>query len=472
MKKERVRNINEQPVLDGPVVYWMNREIRTADNWALLYAQEVALKQRVPLLVVYTLATGPSETKSRQWFFKMQGLREVNEGLAEKNIPFFLMRDDEEYLSQDKMLSWCASIRAGAVITDFSPLRVQLDQIRKAKEKLECCFQTVDAHNIVPVWTASSKQEYGARTLRPKLYRLLAEYLEVFPSLKKHPHSFEGAIPAIDWEQLLSDRKQQRHDTGGLFLPGEQEGRRRMRDFISTRLEAYALKRNDALLDGQSNLSPYFHFGMIAPARAALLVVESVGQSVENILHSTKNKAKVEERELTLIDHAGAFLEELIVRRELADNFCFYNKKYDRTEGFPDWAKKSLDRTRDDIREYTYTQREFEQAETHDELWNAAQKELLKSGKMHGYMRMYWAKKILEWTKSPEEALRIAIFLNDTYELDGHDPNGYAGIAWSMGGVHDRAWFSRPIFGSIRYMARSGAEKKFDVKRYIEKWNT
>jgi deoxyribodipyrimidine photo-lyase len=188
-------------------------------------------------------------------------------------------------------------------------------------------------------------------------------------------------------------------------------------------------------------------------------------------MHALKNKAKINPDDgLELIDHASAYLEELIIRRELSDNFCWYNEYYDTVESFPEWAKKSYYRFRHDKREYIYTLKQFEHAKTHDELWNAAQMEMIITGKMHGYMRMYWAKKILEWTATPTDAMNIAIYLNDTYELDGRDPNGYAGIAWSIGGVHDRAWFERPIFGQVRYMARSGCEKKFNVKAYIEKW--
>jgi deoxyribodipyrimidine photo-lyase len=164
-----------------------------------------------------------------------------------------------------------------------------------------------------------------------------------------------------------------------------------------------------------------------------------------------------------------AFLEELIVRRELSDNFCYYNPAYDRFQGFPDWAQKTLNDHRADEREYLYSREELAAGRTHDPLWNAAQLEMVRRGKMHGYMRMYWAKKILEWTASPEEALDAAIYLNDRYELDGRDPNGYTGIAWSLGGVHDRAWGERRLFGKIRYMSYKGASGKFDVQAYIEK---
>jgi deoxyribodipyrimidine photo-lyase len=217
---------------------------------------------------------------------------------------------------------------------------------------------------------------------------------------------------------------------------------------LDNKLSDYADGRNDPAREGQSSLSPYLHFGQIAAQRVALDVEDApAGQ-----------KAK------------EAFLEELIIRRELADNFCYYNPYYDAFAGFPQWARKTLDEHRDDFREYLYTLAQFEQAQTHDNLWNAAQREMVKTGKMHGYLRMYWAKKILEWTPSPEKALEVAIYLNDRYELDGRDPNGYTGIAWSLGGVHDRAWGERKVFGKIRYMSYNGCKSKFDVAAYIKKY--
>jgi deoxyribodipyrimidine photo-lyase len=159
------------------------------------------------------------------------------------------------------------------------------------------------------------------------------------------------------------------------------------------------------------------------------------------------------------------------VRRELSDNYCLYNPQYDSFEGVPAWAKKTLNKHRIDRRVFLYTISQFENAETHDELWNAAQEELFIKGKMHGYLRMYWAKKILEWTASPEEAIAISIYLNDKYSLDGRDPNGYSGIAWAIGGLHDRAWVERPVFGKVRYMNDTGCRRKFDVSAYIRKVN-
>jgi deoxyribodipyrimidine photo-lyase len=227
-------------------------------------------------------------------------------------------------------------------------------------------------------------------------------------------------------------------------VPGESAAHRALAGFLDQRLEGYATDRNDPNRNGQSGLSPYLHFGHLAPQRVALAV--AAGGTP---------------------DDRDAFLEELIIRRELSDNFCWYNNRYDQVEGFPDWARKTLDRHRADPREYRYSRGALERGETHDRLWNAAQKEMVLTGKMHGYLRMYWAKKILEWSGSPEEALAAAIFLNDRYELDGRDPNGYAGIAWSIGGVHDRPWGERPVFGMVRYMNYNGCARKFDVPGYI-----
>jgi deoxyribodipyrimidine photo-lyase len=232
--------------------------------------------------------------------------------------------------------------------------------------------------------------------------------------------------------------------------PGEKEGKMTLKNFIKTRLSDYDKDRNDPNRDAQSDLSPYLHFGQISAQRVALEVLKDSKED----------------------QNRDAFLEELIVRRELADNYCFYNPDYDKFQGFPDWAKKTLHEHRKDKREYNYPNEQFEEGKTQDALWNAAQIQMVKTGKMHGYMRMYWAKKILEWTESPEQAQKIAIDLNDKYELDGRDPNGYTGIAWSIGGVHDRAWFKRPIFGKIRFMSAKGASSKFDVKAYILKAET
>ena len=228
--------------------------------------------------------------------------------------------------------------------------------------------------------------------------------------------------------------------------PGERAARRATRRFLMRKLTSYGRDRNDPAANGQSDLSAYLHFGHLSAQRLALEVLRTGGHT----------------------EGADAYLEELVVRRELSDNFCFYNPDYDKTLSFPCWARQSHEKHAKDVRTHIYSPRELEEGRTHDALWNAAQLEMVHRGKMHGYLRMYWAKKILEWTRSPDEAMKTAIYLNDRYELDGRDPNGYAGIAWSIGGVHDRPWGDRPVFGTIRFMSYSGCRSKFDVDRYIE----
>jgi deoxyribodipyrimidine photo-lyase len=440
----RVRPLNECPPGQGAVVYWMSRDQRVRDNWALLYAQELALSLKQPLGVVFCLAPAFLGATRRQYGFMLQGLQEVAGDLADLNLPFFLLTGEPAR----ELPGWVARYRAGAVVSDFSPLRLVRGWKTAVAGKIGVSLEEVDAHNVVPCWLASPKAEYGAYTLRPKLKRLLPEFLEDFPSLTRHPVGWKGEIPGIPWERLLARLDIDTTVPEVTWVsPGERQARAALDHFLEQRLPFYGARRNDPTLDGQSNLSPYLHFGHLAAARVALEVESRRGHDASR----------------------EAFLEELIVRRELADNFCFYQPHYDTFAGFPAWAQKTLNQHRRDRREYLYTAEELESGRTHDELWNAAQRQMVQQGKMHGYMRMYWAKKILEWTASPEEAQAVAIYLNDRYELDGRDPNGYAGIAWSIGGVHDRAWFERPIFGKIRYMSYNGCRSKFKVEAYIVK---
>lgn len=427
----------------GPVVYWMSRDQRAEDNWALLFAQELALKRGSPLRVVFSLADEFLGAAIRQYGFMLHGLEEVEVALAKKKIPFALLRGDPG----EAVSHFAEEHEVGVLVTDFSPLATKRAWNEEVVQRLSIPVYEVDAHNVVPCWRASPKQEYAARTFRPKINRLLKEFCEEFPGLKVHPHPWDLGDEA-DWERARRDLSVDRSVPEVDWIkPGETAAKGALCRFIELKLSAYDKDRNDPAIDGQSNLSPYLHFGMISAQRVALEVARSGADP--------KSKA--------------AFLEELVVRRELSDNFCFYRPGYDSFEAFPDWAKKTLNDHRSNPREYLYDQKALERAETHDDLWNAAQREMILRGKMHGYLRMYWAKKILEWTPSPEEALRIAIRLNDRYELDGRDPNGYVGVAWSIGGVHDRAWGGREVFGKVRYMSRRGAESKFDVRAYVEK---
>ncbi|WP_028572456.1 deoxyribodipyrimidine photo-lyase [Desulfonatronum lacustre] len=440
-----LNQITETP--GGPVVYWMSRDQRVRDNWALLFAANLALEREVPLVVVFCLSPSFLGATIRQYGFMLNGLTEVEANLRRRGIPFVLRLGDVPLILLDMLRGFNARV----LVTDFDPLRVKRAWKQDVLANLTIPFFEVDAHNIVPCREVSPKQEYAARTLRPKIHRKLDEFLTPFPEVPAFPAppSADAFNKATDWGAVRK-RLQVNSDVAEVdwLRPGERGGEEVFRKFLEHRLDAYS-QRNDPNAPVLSNLSPYLHFGQISAQRVAWEVLRS--------------SASTESRE--------AFLEELIVRRELADNFCWYNQAYDRVEGFPDWARKTLDKHRADKRDYIYDLHTFETGATHDPLWNAAQREMTETGKMHGYMRMYWAKKILEWTPSPEEAVKIAILLNDTYELDGRDPNGYAGIAWSIGGVHDRPWFERSIFGQIRYMSATGCARKFDVPEYIRRFS-
>ena len=436
---KRAKKLVQAEEQKGPVVYWMSRDQRVNDNWALLFALELAQTNDSPMGVAFCLSPQFLGATSRQYHFMLRGLKEVEQNLKHLNIPFFLIHGNPEkeipYFLNDN--------DACALVSDFSPLRINRDWKKKVAEQVEVSFYEVDAHNIVPCWFASPKQEWAAYSFRPKVHRLLAEFLEEFPVPQKHPFPWKADVEN-DWQAAERSVKADAFSKVNWIEPGEREAREHLAYFVNQKLSRYDLDRNDPTLEGQSNISPYLHFGQISAQRVALQV-------------------------LATMQEPSSFLEELVVRRELADNFCYYNAHYDQFDGFPNWAKETLGEHQKDRREYIYTQKEMEAAQTHDDLWNAAQMEMVHKGKMHGYLRMYWAKKILEWTKSPEDALQAAIYLNDRYELDGRDPNGYTGIAWSIGGVHDRAWKERAIFGKVRYMSYKGASGKFDVKAYIQK---
>ncbi len=444
INKNRIFVIKSGALQPRPVVYWMSREQRVSDNWALIYAQNIALTLKVPLFVVFCLVSDFLGATIRHYGFILRGLQQVKEKLKLKNIPFFLLNGDPSI----KIPEFLSEVKAGLLVTDFDPLKIKRTWKNEISKKIKIPFHEVDAHNIVPVRFVSNKQEYGAYTIRPKIMRLLGDFLTEFPQIVRHPETAKAGNNSVEPVEMISLLKVDRSVPEISWLkPGEDEAQKILNDFVKNRLNDYAFKRNNPVLNGQSNLSPYLHFGQISAQRVGLTVMS----------------ADIRE------DSKMAFLEELIVRKELSDNFCYYNEDYDKILGFPEWARKILEKHKKDKRDYIYSLEAFEYAKTHDPLWNAAQIEMVKNGKMHGYMRMYWAKKILEWSPTPEDAFAIAIYLNDRYELDGRDPNGYTGIAWSIGGVHDRAWAERKVFGKIRYMSFKGCQSKFDVQGYINK---
>ena len=425
----------------GVVVYIMNRDQRIIDNHALSFAQSLALEKKQALVVLFILDYDSNKYNNRQIPFMLQGLQQVAENLDHFDIPFHLYEGE----TKSTLTAFINSNEIGTVVLDFSPLKADKALIEILISHFDINIYEVDAHNIVPCWVSSDKREFAAYTIRPKIFKQLNKYSEKAVLLKKHPYNkMVGSV--VDWAALLN--KYRVKDFSNMFESGEEAAFHKLEQFIESKFEKYGIERNDPTKERQSDLSPYLHFGQIS-SRTVLERVQMV-----QVHESTKEQ----------------FIDELFIRKELSDNFCYYTGDYDSFDAFPQWAKESLELHRIDKRPYTYTLEQFENSDTDDELWNAAQNQMLLTGKMHGYMRMYWAKKILEWSKSPETALETAIYLNDKYELDGNDPNGYAGIAWSIGGVHDRAWFEREIYGKVRYMNANGCKRKFDTQKYINQY--
>ena len=441
---DRVRIVRRGEQGKGPVVYWMSRDQRAHDNWALLHAQEQALVRGRPLVVVFCLDVRYPAANLRHFGFLLRSLELVRQDLKEYAIPLVLLQGTPD----TSLPAFLNDADAALLVTDFDPLRIK--RLWKAQVARACrsSIHEVDAHNIVPCWLVSDKREYAAYTIRPKLRVHLPQFLTDFPKLRTHPYRGDTrSSVAIEVEELLAAIPDTRVPEITWLEPGEKAAGKLLASFLAERLDAYENERNDPCVQGQSDLSPYFHFGQLSPQRVAWEVQQSNGAQGSK----------------------EAYLEELIVRRELSDNYCWYEEAYDDFKAFPDWAKKSLDEHRKDVRPHRADSSTMEQGETGEELWNACQRDLVNRGKLHGYLRMYWAKKILEWSSSPEEAMETCIRLNDRYSLDGRDPNGYAGIAWSIGGVHDRAWAERPIFGKVRYMNAAGLRRKFAIDEYVRR---
>ena len=440
--RRRVYSLRSGDPGAGAIVYWMRRDQRVADNWALLYARELAGSTR-PLAVVFTLAPGFLGATIRQYGFMLRGLQQVAAELERKGITFILLVGDP----MQELSRFLTKHKVAALVADFSPLRPHREWLAHIVTGTKLPIYEVDAHNIIPCRVASDKQEYAARTFRPKVQGLLPEFLTEYPKFRPVKQCWQGDLPTADFararRRLTVDTTVKEVES---VLSGETVAHKVLEEFLERRLTDYTAERNDPTKRMQSFLSPYLHFGQISAQRVAWAVKMQISDSAEG----------------------EAFLEELIVRRELSDNYCFYQPDYDRYETLPEWGRRTLDEHRNDPREYSYSPEQLEAAESHDDLWNAAQLELVHFGTMPGYLRMYWAKKILEWSATPESAFDAAIYLNDKYQLDGRDPNGYVGVAWSIGGLHDRAWQERPVFGKIRYMNYNGCKRKFDIQAYVK----
>jgi len=442
MKTERIHRLNEKTSGRGEfVLYWMQASQRTDENHALEFAKQEAKILGVPLVVLFIIVVDYPSANLRSFSFMLDGLREVKYRLEDSGIRFVILKGNPTDILPS------VSENCAEIITDVGYLKHQIAWRKKLASAVKCSVLAVETNVVVPVETASIKEEYSAATFRRKVMELVPEFVNDFSPVEFKSSSlrieFEGSLNPEEFS--LADMDQSVPEVID-FRGGQEAAKATLQRFIAIKIDRFEEDRNDPNCDCLSQMSPFLHFGQISPSWIARKVFESHSPGTD------------------------AYIEELIVRRELSMNFVFYNPYYDSFKSLPSWAQKTLNDHRNDRRDPVYSLSRLERGETDDPYWNAAQSEMVINGKMHGYMRMYWGKKLLEWNSDPQTAIRVAIHLNDKYEIDGRDPNGYAGILWCFG-KHDRAWPERPIFGKVRYMNSNGLKRKFDADAYVRKIN-
>ena len=426
------------------VLYWMQRAQRGVDNPALNHAIDLGNALKLPVLAVFGLTAHYPEANRRHYRFLVEGLVDTAKDLEARGVPLVVRIGQPD----EVVTKLATEAKPALIVGDENPVHAGQLWRNRLAESLTLPIRLVDADVCVPT-SLFPKEEFAARTIRPKILKVRDQYLQPLDNPKAHVRWKKGdAIPkgeAIDPDSLMEKLKVQGVAEVAGYLGGTAEAMRRLKRFIDKRLPDYASGRNEPSVYYTTELSAHLHFGHISPLTIALAVKDSGGPQ----------------------ESVDAMLEELIVRREVAINFVSRNPLYDKLQGCPAWALKTLTKHADDPRPVTYTPEQLEAGETADPLWNAAQKEMILTGRMHGYMRMYWGKKMLEWCPDPETAFDLTLGMNNRYFLCGRDPNGYTGVAWAIGGKHDRPWGERPIFGMIRFMSYESTRKKFDSKGYI-----
>ena len=452
----RLQFLTEHPPRGGGayVLYWMQQSQRTRFNHALEYAIERANELSLPVVVCFGLMDDYPEANARHYFFMLQGLADVRLNLEGRGVAFVVKRG-----SPPEVAAHYAN-RAALVVTDRGYLRHQKEWRARLAGTCDADgigLVQVESDAVVPVEVASNKREFAARTLRPKIQRHLAEFLKPLRAGKVKRSSrrlnIKGDIDVIDPMASLAQLKLDRSvpPIPQFFTGGENAAQKHLATFVSGAIDGYDEGRNEPAADQTSHMSAYLHFGQISPIDLALRIKSSKAGVTADV---------------------DAYLEELIVRRELAINYCEFTENYNSYDALPGWAKQTLADHATDARPHVYSATQLEAAQTADPYWNAAQTEMNTTGFMHNYMRMYWGKKILEWSRTPREAFETTLRLNNKLFLCGRDCNAYANVGWIYG-LHDRPWGpARKIFGTVRYMNAAGLERKFDMDAYVRRVQT
>lgn len=464
----------KEPKSPTHVLYWMSTSLRLSENASLEHATHLSNIHKVPLRVLHLLQRSMADGNlmtERHALFQLQSVQDVSTGLMKRQIPF-----NVHNIADDDAVTFILEHARGAaaVIADADYLRPGRALRSALADALSIPFHIVEGNVVVPIAKATDKMEHAARTIRPKIMGQLSDYLCRIPHIEPQYQPEDTAPVSVDANNDSEDKKNQCNDPISIVCDddvesalkawpkldrgaprvtalqgGERQAQKLLDEFVESKIAQYAKGRNEPSLQLTSDLSPYLRVGCISPIDAALRVKEAC-----------KGKSSLKES-------CDSFIEELIVRRELSINACWFNDAYDDYEQIvPGFAQESLKEHESDKRQYIYSYEELEAAVTHDEYWNAAQLELVTRGKMHGYMRMYWAKQVLGWTKHPQEAMQHTLRLNNRWGLDAVDPNSYVGVVWCFG-LHDRGWTERPVWGKVRYMNESGLKRKFDMSAYV-----
>lgn len=456
VETERIRQLNSSK--DRPeaeyVLYWAQMNRRVDANHGLLYAAELANRYQLPVLYYEGLTCSYPYANDRLHTFILEGVPETARRLKGAGIGYvFYLR--KTAAAPDDVLYKLAA-KAAAVVTDDYPTFIARGHNARVPEKLDVSYYVVDSSCIVPMQLITARQ-YGAYTIRPRIKKVLANYLKPADPLRvkkkfigQIPHFHTSIAPDEIQKQVASCEIDHSIAPSLSFPGGRLQAEKLLGYFLEHNLKRYGHTRNEPSKHTTSHMSPYLHFGQISSLEIALAVKE----------HAHKHKLLGDE-----------YLEELIVRRELAFNYARFVAEPGSLKNLPDWCQQTMKQHAGDKRDPSYSPKQLEQAETYDELWNATQKEMLLRGKIHGYYRMYWGKKIIEWSRHYQEAADTMIELHDRYALDGRDPNTYTNILWCFG-LHDRAWGERPIFGKLRYMSLEGLRRKTDTQAYMDEIQT